>query len=208
MPDLVELPLSALPLADIVPSRRASPSTTQESQRPALPLRTVISAHTTSSKSLPRLDLSLFQNSRPAAKGTKPHRKQPHPSPPRRSPTPHPTIEDSNDATTLILDEDDATAHSLDVIFDGHLEDTRTEDEDEDEAEAWWSVRASDEEAQRQGAHAEYFDGSGSDYEEAARAEDRRFQKDHSTFHSKSHLTTQEEDDEADERDFEHEFRP
>ncbi|KAJ7872676.1 hypothetical protein B0H14DRAFT_3131513 [Mycena olivaceomarginata] len=208
MPDLVELPLPALPLADIVPSRRASPSTTQKSQHPALPLRTVISAHTTSSKSLPRLDLSLFQNSRPAAKGTKPHRKQPHPSPPRHSPTPHPTIEDSNDATTLILDEDDATAHSLDDIFDGHLEDTRTEDEDEDEAEAWRSVHASDEEAQRQGAHAEDFDGSGSDYEEAARAEDRRFQKDRSTFHSKSHLTTQEEDDEADERDFEHEFRP
>ncbi|KAJ7835854.1 hypothetical protein B0H14DRAFT_2590050 [Mycena olivaceomarginata] len=59
MPDLVELPLPALPLADIVPSRRASPSTTQESQRPALPLRTVISAHTTSSKSLPRLNLRV-----------------------------------------------------------------------------------------------------------------------------------------------------
>ncbi|KAJ7862810.1 hypothetical protein B0H14DRAFT_3863075 [Mycena olivaceomarginata] len=205
MPHLVELLLSALPLADIVPSRRASPST-QESQHPALSLHTVISSHTTSSKSLPRLDLSLFQNSRPAAKGTKPRRKQPHPSPRRRSPTPHLTIEDSNDATTLILDENNATAHSLDDILDRHFEDTRTEDEDEDEAEAWRSVRASDEEAQWQDAHAEDFDGSGSDYEEAARAEDRRFQKDRSTFLSKSHLTTQEEDDEADERDFENEF--
>ncbi|KAJ7833842.1 hypothetical protein B0H14DRAFT_3710152 [Mycena olivaceomarginata] len=114
--------------------------------------------------------------------------------------------DDSNDATTLILDENNATAHSLDDILDRHFEDTRTEDEDEDEAEAWRSVRASDEEAQWQGAHAEDFDGSGSDYEEAARAEDRRFQKDRSTFLSKSHLTTQEEDDEADERDFENEF--
>ncbi|KAJ7791886.1 hypothetical protein B0H14DRAFT_3890408 [Mycena olivaceomarginata] len=205
MPHLVELLLSALPLADIVPSGRASPST-QESQRPALSLHTVISSHTTSPKSLPRLDLSLFQNSRPAAKGTKPRRKQPHPSPRRRSPTPHLTIEDSNDATTLILDENNATAHSLDDILDRHFEDTRTEDEDEDEAEAWRSVRASDAEAQWQGAHAEDFDGSGSDYEEAARAEDRRFQKDRSTFLSKSHLTTQEEDDEADERNFENEF--
>ncbi|KAJ7301709.1 hypothetical protein DFH08DRAFT_978549 [Mycena albidolilacea] len=205
MPHLVELLLSALPLADIVPSRRASPST-QESQRPALSLHTVISSHTTSSKSLPRLDLSLFQNSRPAAKGTKPRRKQPHPSPCRCSPTPHLTIGDSNDATTLILDENNATAHSLDDILDRHFEDTRAEDEDKDEAEAWRSVWASDQEAQWHGAHAEDFDGSGSDYEEAARAEDRRFQKDHSTFLSKSHLTTQEEDDEADERDFENEF--
>ncbi|KAJ7694049.1 hypothetical protein B0H14DRAFT_3905754 [Mycena olivaceomarginata] len=205
MPHLVELLLSALPLADIVPSRRASPST-QESQHPALSLHTVISSHTTSSKSLPRLDLSLFQNSRPAAKGTKLRRKQPHPSPRRRSPTPHLTIEDSNDATTLILDENNATAHSLDDILDRHFEDTRTEDEDKDEVEAWRSVRASDEEVQWQGAHAEDFDGSGSDYEEAARAEDRRFQKDRSTFLSKSHLTTQEEEDEADERDFENEF--
>ncbi|KAJ7310979.1 hypothetical protein DFH08DRAFT_974136 [Mycena albidolilacea] len=190
MPHLVELLLSALPLADIVPSRCASPST-QESQRPALSLHTVISSHTTSSKLLPRLNLSLFQNSRPAAKGTKPRRKQPHPSPRRRSPTPHLTIEDSNDATTLILDENNATAHSLDDILDRHFEDTRTEDEDEDEVEAWRSVRASDEEAQ---------------WQEAARAEDRRFQKDCSTFLSKSHLTTQEEDDQADERDFENEF--
>ncbi|KAJ7802080.1 hypothetical protein B0H14DRAFT_3884802 [Mycena olivaceomarginata] len=121
----------------------------------------------------------------PQPKGPKPRRKQPHPSPHRRSPTPHLTIEDSNDATTLILDENNATAHSLDDILDRHFEDTRTEDEDEDEAEAWRSVRASDEEAQWQGAHAEDFDGSGSDYEEAARAEDRRFQKDRSTFLSK-----------------------
>jgi hypothetical protein len=41
-----------------------------------------------------------------------------------------------------------ATTHSLDDILDRHFEDTRTEDEDEDEAEAWQSVRASDEDAQ------------------------------------------------------------
>ncbi|KAJ7830241.1 hypothetical protein B0H14DRAFT_3715759 [Mycena olivaceomarginata] len=200
MPDMVELPPPALLLAGIVPSQLASPSTAQESQTPAPPLRPVIPLHTASLESLPRLDLSLFRNGRFAAKGTKPRRKQPPPSPPRRSLTLRPTIED---ATALNPDEDDATTHVLNDIPDEHYEDSRAGNEDE--LEALLSVHASDEEVQVQDAYPEDDVGSGSDYEEVARTEDRRFQKDRSTFPSKSHLTTQEEDDEADDRDFENE---